>query len=254
MGGPPPVIPKNPTPPPPDARELTLTERPPRRIPLWAQLLVLVVVAGAVGHLVARVQGRLTRTPTPSSGSVKVAVAPRPSPVPSPSPSTTAVSTALPAPSAPAATDDLPGCVKDALYDLVLSESDIAPICGETNANRAVSHVATVLGTNEHPKAARRAFSRLAWYRMAKLQVVRTRCCGDVPPLRISTALSACGLDEGLALIDVGTRKGADLTDALRVYHKAADCLFKANTMHRFGTLLRPDTGQRDLFTKSITR
>ena len=85
------------------------------------------------------------------------------------------------------------------------------------------------------PSASRLSWAGLGWYRMALVQVMRTRCCGDTPPLAEPPQMSACGLGAGLAGIDRAVASGGDLGAAARDYFAAADCLFKNNAAQAFG-------------------
>ncbi len=244
---------------------------PPRqKFPLWAQLLALVVVAGGIGHLVARSQNapvaptsQPVTQPPPKPAAQPTADKPRepaqPAPVPDPpvpaEPSASA-SGAAPAPDtpgpAPVAAADLSACVA-AEIQLTLPTDGLKFVCEEPDANRAQRTMSTLLATAKNlDHDARGAFNKLGWYRMAKLQVVRTRCCGDVAPLGITEALAACGLGESLRAIHEAVRTRASIEESANAYKKAVDCLFKQNTMRMFGIISRPGEYEHDAFVSAF--
>jgi hypothetical protein len=100
---------------------------------------------------------------------------------------------------------------------------------------------------------ARGEWNKLGWYRMAKLQVVRTRCCGDAAPMAITEALAACKLAESLNAFHEADRNKTSFDDGVKAYAKAVDCLFKANTMRMFGIIARPSQYQQDTLVKSLS-
>ena len=231
----------------------------PKKIPMWAQLLALVVVAGAVGHLIARSQTESTapaatakpKPPpppkkTPTSQPTAVAPAPEPSAAPPP--------TAEPAPvPAPAKAADLSACVAKEI-GATLPSDKLTFVCEEADANRGQRDMSTLLVTIEDAdRDARTAWNKYGWYRMAKLQIVRTRCCGDAPPMAITEALSACGLAESLSALHEADRNKTSFIEPVKAYKKAVDCLFKANTMRMFGIIARPGEYQEDAFVNSLS-
>ena len=236
--------------------------KPAKKFPLWAQLLVLIALAGGVGHIIARMQSETQPAPAPApKPAPKPAAKPKakpPSPKP-PSPKSTAKTPpetpARPAPApTPVKAADLSQCVADNLFGVSLPSDKIAFVCDEADANRAQRDMTRILiATKEIDREARGEWNKLGWYRMAKLQIVRTRCCGDARPLEIVEALSACGLAQSLAAMHEADSNKTSMAEPAQAYHKAVDCLFKANTMRMFGIIARPEKPQLDTFMNSLS-
>ncbi len=243
-----------------------------KKLPMWAQLLALVAVAAGVGHLVARMQGKSNTTPT-----AQPAARPAPQPANTPKPANTAATqpqpTAAPAqpaqpppqpaepapaqpePAAPAPVAkaaDMSACVEKELGAKLPSDK-LGFVCEASDAIRAQRDMTTLLASaGDDVRDARGEWNKLAWYRMAKLQIVRTRCCGDAAPLATAPALAACGVGEALTAIHEADRNQTSYDEGLKAYKKAVDCLFKANTMRMFGTITRPGPNQHQAFVKTL--
>jgi hypothetical protein len=243
-----------------------------RGVPMWAQLLVLVVVAAGIGRLIAYMQGRDTPpaasapppkpAPAPKPSAPKPSAAPAPAPAPVPAPASAepapapAPASAEPAPApAPEVPSDLAACVAKQVAGLTAPADKLQFVCEETDANRLQRQIGSLLASEKSTTAdAKSEWGTLGWYKMARVQVLRSRCCASAPPLTTAAALEGCRLGEALASIDDSTRKGESIDAGIEIYKVAVDCLFKANTMKMFGIPGEPSPYQRESMMKQINR
>ncbi len=241
--------------------------RPKAPMPNWVKVLAMLALAGGpLGY--AAVRGLRTKKapapPAPTQAAVakpsarKPAPAKRPKP-PAPPPQPTAPSTASAAspepPSAPVRAADLSRCVAAvfAQDDEPGPLPDLELVCRETDAREVVKKMSVVMVTGTGiGAAAKREWVKLGWYRMARMQVARTKCCGDVPPLTSIAALSACGLDDALAAFAAAGGDQAGISAAATDYDKAVSCLFKAQASRLFSQRRRPSAFERGVFRDSL--
>ncbi len=237
-------------------------------LPGWAKALaVLAIIGGPLGYMVVRgVRNRQAPAPRrpvatttakpkvskgPSAQPTKQATPPRPKPTAAPVASASVV-----APLAkPERAADLGKCVASVFPsdDSPPSEwPDVEAICTATDARDAVKTMSVVMVGSKLGAAAKQEWVKLGWYRMARMQIARARCCGDVPPLTTIEALSACGLDDSLAAFAEAGSDQAALGAAADAYDKAATCLFKAQASKMFGQRRRPSGFERGVFRESI--
>jgi hypothetical protein len=231
-------------------------------------LAVLAVAGGPLGY--AAVRGlRTKKAPAPPSTAPAVtakAGAHKPAPVKQPKkttppPKASAAPTASaaiaePAP-APERAADLGRCVMGAFPqdDVPAELPDLALVCDETDAREVIKKISILMVAGKGlGAAAKREWVKLGWYRMARMQLLRTKCCGDVPPLTSIAALSACGLDDAFAAFAAAAGDGTAISAAADDYDKAVNCLFKAQASRMFRQRRRPSGFERQVFRDSLVQ
>ncbi|MBW2457389.1 MAG: hypothetical protein JRI68_22975 [Deltaproteobacteria bacterium] len=237
-------------------------------MPGWAKALaVLAIIGGPLGYMLVRgVRNRQASAPRPpKSTATAQPKAPKGPPAkptkkapparPKPTATPTASATAEAPPAKPERAADLGKCVASVFPsdDSPPSEwPNVEAICSATDARETVKKMSVLMVGGQLGAAAKQEWVKLGWYRMARMQVARARCCGDVPPLTTIEALSACGLDDALAAFAAAGTDSAALGAAADAYDKAATCLFKAQASKMFGQRRRPSGFERGVFRESL--
>jgi len=231
--------------------------------------LLLAVVGAASGLLLAQRQRAAKPAPHPTPTNKPAAAPATETPAVTPRPKKTAKAAAVKPPAtarvitAPSATSQ-PAAAPTKTADLAACVSQLVPlgqgtgsaeldfVCTDASARDAARTMSILIATSaEAAPETKRRWAGLGWFQMAAVQLMRSRCCGDVAVLAEPAHLASCKLGDALGAIAGSAAKGsAGLEDASKLYLTATDCIFKANTAQYFGQRRRPNGSQMTQFNK----
>jgi hypothetical protein len=123
---------------------------------------------------------------------------------------------------------------------------DLDACCRGTDAyDRMLKLKTEVVRTGRaEPTEAMQEWSRLGWYETAAFAVMRAHCCPDAAALEAPRVVSRCKMDEALAWLANALDDPRAMSEAVRAFGAAAECISDKGRPDLFGRSGPPNGGE----------